>query len=60
MMAGFVMYPASQAVEVLGHFDQLTRKAPQELSRVAALVSAPPAPFVPEALHFQPVAVPNG
>jgi len=55
MMAGFVMYPASQAVEVLGHFDQLTRKAPQELSLVAALVSAPPAPFVPETLHFQPV-----
>lgn len=55
MIAGFVMYPASQAAQVLGHFDQLTRKAPQELSLVAALVSAPPAPFVPAALHFQPV-----
>ncbi len=55
MMAGFVMYPASQAVPVLRHFDQLARKAPQALSLVAAMVSAPPAPFVPEALHFQPM-----
>ena len=55
MMAGFVMYPAGQSVEVLRHFDQLSRYAPNELSLVAALVSAPPAPFVPEALQFHPV-----
>jgi hypothetical protein len=55
MIAGFVMYPASQAVEVLRHYEQLTRSAPQALSLVAAFVSAPPAPFVPEPLRLQPV-----
>jgi FAD/FMN-containing dehydrogenase len=55
MYAGFVMYPAAQAPEVLAHYEQLTRSAPDELSLMTALVSAPPAPFVPPALHFQPV-----
>jgi len=55
MYAGFVMYPAVQAREVLAHFEQLTRGATDELSLMTALVSAPPAPFVPPSLHFQPV-----
>jgi hypothetical protein len=40
---------------VLAHFNALTRNAPQELSLVAALASAPPAPFVPPQLQFKPV-----
>lgn len=55
MVAGFVLYPAAQAVEVLSHFEAVTRSAPDEVSVSAALVSAPPAPFVPAELHFQPV-----
>lgn len=55
LYAGFVMYPAEQALEVLAHYEQLTREAPDELSLMTALVSAPPAPFVPSSLHFQPV-----
>lgn len=55
MMAGFVMYPAAAAPEVLGHYEAMTRRAPDELSLVAALLTAPPAPFVPEALRLQPV-----
>jgi len=55
MFAGFVMYPAAAAPEVLGFYEDLTRTAPEELSVCAALVSAPPAPFVPDGLRFQPV-----
>jgi FAD/FMN-containing dehydrogenase len=55
MMAGFVMHPAAAAADVLGLYEQLSRSAPDELSLVAALVTAPPAPFVPDALRLQPV-----
>ena len=55
MYAGFVMYPAAQAPAVLAHYERLTREAPDELSLVAALVNAPPAPFVPAELQLQPV-----
>ena len=55
MMAGFVMYPASQAPQVLRHYDTMTREAPDALSLVAAQLCAPPAPFVPQALQLQPV-----
>ncbi|TFZ05951.1 FAD-binding oxidoreductase [Ramlibacter henchirensis] len=56
MYAGFAMYPAAQAPAVLAHYERLTRGAPDELSLVAALVNAPPAPFVPPELQLQPVA----
>jgi FAD/FMN-containing dehydrogenase len=55
MMAGFVMYPAAAASEVLAHYEELTAEAPEGLSLAAALVSAPPAPFVPAHLRLQPV-----
>ena len=55
MMAGFVMYPAEQAVEVLANFEAVSRQAPDELSLMAALLTAPPAPFVPEGLRLKPV-----
>lgn len=55
MTAGFVMYPAAAARDVLGHYETLTRRAPDALSMVAALVTAPPAPFVPQALQLKPV-----
>lgn len=55
LMAGFVMYPAAAAGDVLGHYEQLTRQAPDQLSLGAALITAPPAPFVPEALRLQPI-----
>lgn len=60
MYAGFVMYPASQAPQVLAHYERLTREAPEELSLVVALVNAPPAPFVPPQLQLQPVVAMAG
>jgi FAD/FMN-containing dehydrogenase len=55
MFAGFVLYRAPEAVEVLAHFEALSRTVPDEVSMSAALFSAPPAAFVPPELHFQPV-----
>ena len=55
MVAGFVAYPQAQAEQVLQHYDRLCRAAPEALSLATAMVVAPPAPFVPPALHFQPV-----
>jgi FAD/FMN-containing dehydrogenase len=55
MMAGIVMYPADAALDVMAHYEELTRTAPETLSLAAALVTAPPAPFVPDSLRLQPV-----
>jgi FAD/FMN-containing dehydrogenase len=55
MVAGFVMYPAAQAPQVLRHYHALTRDAPDALSLVAAQLCAPPAPLVPQWLQFKPV-----
>lgn len=55
MFAGFAMYPIADAEEVLAHYESLTRGAPDELSLVAAMLTAPPAPFVPPELRLQPV-----
>lgn len=55
MHAGFVMYPAAHAVDVLANFEDAMSDAPHEVSATAALVCAPPAPFVPADLQLQPV-----
>ncbi|HZH44003.1 MAG TPA: FAD-binding oxidoreductase [Lysobacter sp.] len=55
LVAGFVMYPAAQAAEVLAHYVALSEQAPDALSLAAALLHAPPAPFVPPELRLQPV-----
>ncbi|HVL59303.1 MAG TPA: FAD-binding oxidoreductase, partial [Burkholderiaceae bacterium] len=55
MQAGFVMYPAAAAADVLGFYEELTRSAPDAQSLIAALVDAPPAPFVPAELQLRPV-----
>jgi FAD/FMN-containing dehydrogenase len=44
---GLVLWGADRAAEVLGAYRDLTRSAPRELSAAAALLTAPPAPFVP-------------
>lgn len=43
--------------EVLGGYGGLVRQAPEELGTVLGLALAPPAPFIPEEWHGQPVCV---
>lgn len=54
--AGLVMYPGDRAADVLHLVAEVGAAAPRELSLVAALVSAPPAPFVPPEAVGKPVA----
>ena len=55
MFAGMLMYPAAAALDVMAHYEELTRQAPEALSLVTALVTAPPVPFVPAELRLKPV-----
>ena len=57
VIAGFIFYPFEDAQEVLEFFKEFTAHAPDELSTLAVLRIAPPAPFLPKHIHGQPVVV---
>jgi FAD/FMN-containing dehydrogenase len=57
MFAGFVMHPLQRASESLAAFMALAADAPDDLGLNAALVVAPPSPFVPEPVRGRPVAI---
>jgi FAD/FMN-containing dehydrogenase len=57
MFAGFVMHPLQRASEALAAFMELAADAPDGLGLNAALVVAPPAPFVPEPVRGRAVAI---
>jgi hypothetical protein len=44
---GLVLWSADRATEVLAAYRELTRTAPRELGTGVAMLTAPPAPFVP-------------
>lgn len=52
---GLIAWGADRTEEVLGAYHELTDAAPRELTAAAVVLQAPPAPFVPEAWHHQPV-----
>ncbi len=54
VLGGLIGWPLAQAPEILAFHREQTRNAPDELGISAAFVTAPPLPFVPEALQFQP------
>jgi FAD/FMN-containing dehydrogenase len=54
VLGGLIGWPLDQAPEILAFHREQTRTAPDELGISAAFVTAPPLPFVPEALQFQP------
>ena len=49
--AGVVFYPGERAEEVLRFYREFVKDAPDELTTVANLLTAPPAPFLPEEWH---------
>jgi FAD/FMN-containing dehydrogenase len=51
---GLILWSAERADEVLATYRDLTESAPRELTAAAAVLVAPPAPFVPEAWHGKP------
>ncbi|MCU1456581.1 MAG: linked oxidase-like protein [Actinomycetia bacterium] len=57
ILGGLVGWPLARAAEILAFHREQTRGVPDELGISAAFVTAPPLPFVPDALQFQPAIV---
>ena len=57
VLAGGLWCKAERAAEVLRIFRDFAAHVPDELTMVASAAVAPPAPFVPSALHGKPVVV---
>ena len=55
VFTGLVFYPGEYADQVLRGFRAATAGAPDELSMVVNLTTAPPAPFLPEEVHGKPI-----
>jgi FAD/FMN-containing dehydrogenase len=55
LLAGGVMYPASDAPAVLRFYRDWAAEQPEHVSTMVALITAPPAPFVPPELRGQRV-----
>lgn len=52
---GLMLWGGERADDVLGAYQALTASAPRELTAATMIRLAPPAPFVPEEMHFKPV-----
>jgi len=57
VLAGLMLYPAARAREVLSLYRDYIASAPDELMTLVVLRKAPPAPFLPETIHGQPVVI---
>lgn len=55
VLAGLILYPMEDAPEVLEFYQHFTAEAPDEVSTLAVLRIAPPAPFLPADVHGKPV-----
>jgi FAD/FMN-containing dehydrogenase len=53
--AGMLLWPRSQAREVIRFYREFIAQAPIEVGGAVALLTGPPEPFVPEELRGQPV-----
>jgi FAD/FMN-containing dehydrogenase len=57
ILAGLIVFPFSQAKQVLTRYREFVESAPEELSVWALLRKAPPLPFLPEHVYGQEVIV---
>ncbi len=55
IVGGVVAWPASEAAQVLELYRTLAEKAPPELTLVALVRPAPPAPWLPKDWHGKPI-----
>ena len=55
IFGGLVFYAGEHAEQVLHGFRQATAGAPDDLTALINLTTAPPAPFLPEAVHGKPI-----
>lgn len=57
VMAGAIAWRAEEAPDVIEMYRTLTAQAPPELTCVAGLRMAPPAPWLPKDVHGKPIVV---
>ncbi len=57
ILAGLIVFPYSQAKQVLTHYRKFMESAPEELNVWVVLRKAPPLPFLPEEIHGKEVIV---
>lgn len=55
VVGGLVAWPASEAARVLDFYRTFAEQAPRELTLVALMRLAPPAPWLPKEVHGQPI-----
>ena len=55
VVGGVVAWPASEAPKVLELYRTLAEQAPPELTLVALMRPAPPAPWLPKDMHGKPI-----
>ena len=55
ILGGVVAWPASEAPAVLEHYRRLAEQAPPELTLVALMRPAPPAPWLPKEWHGESI-----
>ncbi len=51
VLGGAVFYPGEQAVEVVAGWRDAVAEAPDDLTTLISLTTAPPVPFLPESIH---------
>src|SRR3546814_15123874 len=57
VLAGPILWDATDAGEVLRFYRDFVRDAPDELGTVVRFGAAPPLPVIPEDLHWRPVVM---
>jgi FAD/FMN-containing dehydrogenase len=57
IFAGLIVFPFSQAKQILNRYRQFVNSAPEELNVWVVLRKAPPLPFLPENVHGKEVVV---
>lgn len=55
VLGGATLLPIEQAEDALRLYREVTEAAPDELTAYAIFLTGPPAPFLPEAFHGQPL-----
>ena len=51
ILGGLIAYRAEQGEEVLKFYSEFVKNAPDELTTLAAFITAPPLPFIPKDVH---------
>jgi FAD/FMN-containing dehydrogenase len=60
VLSGLVFYPAEEAEQVMRGYLAAAAAAPDELTTLVNMTTAPPVPFLPESVHGKPIVAVGG